>query len=177
MTGPLDPSDPAKQADHPWALPWSQIQQMTPETDGKVEEKYKPSAHTAAVKAIIDGVSHLPGWKRVRKRQVGRFILTDANGHPRKQSGKWVYVYVAIKGDPDVELSWLPPELAALPIGSPCRRALSIAIEAKTGSGVLSTAQKEKKAHLEAGGWIYIVAGTGAEAVQECQRLARAVLA
>lgn len=147
-------------------LPWSQIQAMTPQTDGVVDAKWHPSAHTAAVKSIMQAVSHLPGWRRVRKRHVGRFIVTDGAGNPRKQGGHWLYVSVAVKGDPDIEFSWLPHGM---------RRALSVAIEVKTGSGRLSDAQKEKKASLEQGGWFYIVAADGAEAIAECQRIAEYV--
>jgi hypothetical protein len=127
--------------------------------------KWKPSPHTAALKSIMTGLLKLPGWKRIRKRHVGRFIIADLNGNPkRKPGGGYQMVSVAVKGDPDCELSWRPANRPGPP--------LSIAVEVKTGSGRLSEAQQEKKALLEEGGWFYIVAGSAAEAFAECMKIA-----
>lgn len=129
-----------------------------------VSRRWKPSEHTKAVKQIVDALRRLPGWTRVRKRQVGRFIATDGAGNPRKINGKWVAISVAVKGDPDVECSWLP-------LGA--KVPLSIAVEVKTGTGRLSDVQREKKAALEAGGWHFIVAATAAEAFEACLEVGR----
>lgn len=127
---------------------------------------YKPSAHTAAVKAIVDGLRHLAGWKRVRKRQVGRFVATDGAGNPRKVNGRWLYVNVAVAGDPDVSMLWTPPGM---------KRPLAVEIEVKTGTGRLSPVQADARDSLVAGGVFHIVAADGAEAVAECQKVAEYV--
>lgn len=140
-------------------LPWSQIQTLMPQTDGVVDAKWKPSAHTAAVKSVMDALRRLPGWTRVRKRHVGRFIVTDGAGNPRKAGGKWLYVSVAIKGDPDIELLWRWPG---------AKRAIPVMIEIKTGSGRLSDVQKEKERDLAGGNVIFIVAADAAHAFTAC---------
>lgn len=128
---------------------------------------YTPSAHTAAVASIVKALRLLPGWRRVRKRQVGRFILSDGNGNPRrKPGGGYLMINVAVAGDPDVECLWSPPGRTAGP--------LVIMVEAKTGSAVLSPDQREAKADLLAGGCIHIVASNGADAFEACLAAAKA---
>lgn len=146
--------------------PWGDMMERAMDNPIAPMDKWKPSAHTAAVKSIVQGCRALAGWKRVRKRQVGRYIATDANGNPRKIAGKWVYVKVAIKGDPDVSMLWKPPG---------AKRAFGVEIEAKTGSGKLGQNQKDARDDLMAGGVFHIVAADGSEAVVECQKIAEYV--
>lgn len=146
--------------------PWGIMMQRAMDNPLPESHGYKPSAHTAAVKAIVDGLRHLPGWKRVRKRPVGRFIATDGTGNPRKVNGRWVYVNVAVKGDPDVSMLWKPPGM---------KRPLAVEVEVKTGSGKLDATQIEAQDSLVAGGVFHIVAADGAQAVTECQKVAEYV--
>lgn len=123
-----------------------------------VTGRWKPNAHTAASLSIRHALEKLPGWKRIRKRSVGRFIATDSAGNPRRAgNGKWLYIQVAVAGDADIELLWTPPG---------ANRPHVVMIEVKTGTGRLSTEQAEKKAALEDGGCIYIVAGNAADAFE-----------
>jgi len=143
--------------------PWDAMMHRAMANPLPKSETWKPSPHTAALKQIMDGLQKLPGWKRIRKRHVGRFIVTDGAGNPRKAGGKWLYVSVAVKGDPDLELLWTPPG---------ARRPLAIAVEVKTGSGRLSDAQRDKQANLLDGGVFYVVASSAAEAFEEALKVA-----
>jgi hypothetical protein len=149
-------------ADHDFARPFSEIWgEHIAANDAKPlpsTGRWTPSEHTRLVKATMDAMQRLPGQKRVRKRQVGRFIVTDPQGNPRKQNGKWIYVKVSIAGDPDVELSWLPPGH---------RVPLMFGLECKTGSGRLSEDQKEKRQSLIMLGWKFIEVRSAAQAFED----------
>lgn len=121
--------------------------------------------HTAAVASIVKELHRLPGWKRVRKRPVGRFLLADASGRPRKKpGGGYIPISVAIAGDPDVDLLWTPPG---------ANRPYAIMIEAKTGSAVLNPKQRDARDDLRAGGCVHIVASGGADAFEQVMAIVR----
>lgn len=121
--------------------------------------------HTQAVASIVTALRRLPGWTRVRKRQVGRFLLADQNGRPRKKpGGGFIPINVSIAGDPDVECLWTPPG---------ANRPFVIMVEAKTGAAVLSPVQKKARDYLLQGGCIHIVASGGGDAFQQVMAIPR----
>lgn len=129
----------------------------------------KSNPHTAASLSIRHALEKLPGWKRIRKRQVGKFIAVDKAGNPMRGSDRqWLYAYMAIKGDSDIEILWTPPGLT---------RPLAIMCEVKTGTGRLSEDQIEKKQHVESGGCFYVVAGNAADAFEACLLIAKSAKA
>lgn len=126
---------------------------------------HKTNPHTVAVASVVKELRRLPGWTRVRKRQVGRFLLADENGRPRKKpGGGFIPISVSQAGDPDVELLWTPP-------GANHPRV--VMIEVKTGSGVLSPVQRQAREQLLAGGCVHIVAKDGADAFEQVLRIPR----
>jgi hypothetical protein len=128
-------------------------------------ESHTPESnpHTVAVASVVTACRRLPGWTRVRKRQVGRFLLADESGRPRKKpGGGFIPISVSVGGDPDVELLWTPP-------GANHPRV--VMIEVKTGSGVLSPVQRQARDYLLAGGCIHIVVRDGADAFQQIMEL------
>lgn len=119
----------------------------------------KSNPHTVAVAGVVTALRRLPGWTRVRKRQVGRFLLADENGRPRrKPGGGFIPISVSQAGDPDVELLWTPPG---------ANRPHVVMIEVKTGSGVLSPVQRDAQYQLLVGGCVHIVASGGADAFEQ----------
>ena len=126
---------------------------------------HKTNPHTVAVASVVKELARLPGWKRVRKRQVGRFLLADDAGRPRrKPGGGYIPISVSVAGDPDVELLYTPPG---------ANRPYAIFIEVKTGSGVLSPVQRDARDNLLAGGCVHIVASGGADAFEQILHLPR----
>lgn len=123
-----------------------------------ISDKRRPSAHTKLVKQTMDALQKLPGRKRIRKRQVGRFIVTDPAGNPRKQTGRWVYVKVSVAGDPDIELAYLPPGQ---------RHVIMYGLECKTGTGRLTDEQIKKRDGLLELGWEFLVVRDAAQAFQD----------
>jgi hypothetical protein len=149
-------------SDHPWGKPFSEIfAEHVAANDAKPLPKLHaaPHPHTALVKQTVDALKKLPGNKIVRKRPVGRFIVADGAGNPRKiPGGKWQYVRVAVAGDADVECIWLPPGAA---------RPVIAMLEIKTGSAVLSPDQKEAREQALACGCVHIVVRSAAQAFED----------
>jgi len=101
----------------------------------------------------IHALEKLPGWRRIRKRPVGRFILADNDEHdrpvPRKINGRYATIQVGKTGESDIELLWKPPQMT---------RPILIVIECKTGTGALSRDQKDYFAETIRGGGFAIEA-------------------
>lgn len=162
MTGTMDSNDPAlcgKFSDI-----WGE---HIASNDAKPLPKlgHTPHPHTILVKQTVDAMRKLPGQKIVRKRPVGRFIVADGDGNPRKiPGGKWQYVRVAVSGDADVELIWR----------TPAGQLLVAMLECKTGNAVLSDDQKDARDEALALGCIHVVVRSAAQAFEDVLAAAKA---
>lgn len=155
---PPDADDPAQER----LIPMSQVVAgWIKANDAKPLPKlgHTPHPHTVLVKATVDALRRLPGQKIVRKRPVGRFIVADGNGNPRKISGgRWQYVRVAVAGDSDIELLYRPPGSAHV---------LVVMLECKTGNAVLSDDQEQARDEVVALGCHHIVVRSAAQAFED----------
>lgn len=121
--------------------------------------------HTVLVRQTVDAMKRLPGKTLVRKRPVGRFIVADGAGNPRKiPGGKWQYVRVSVAGDADVEVLWTPPGHA---------RPFVLMLECKTGDAVLSEDQREARDEAVAMGCVYLTVRNAGEAFEEVVKLGK----